>query len=102
MATVRSAAGPKLPGRQSQAGRQRGEDNGSAVSTFRSEAHSGSVEAAGTILDAVWRKVRCFPDPAASTISPRTGRFLGVSRGLRRTGSVVASDGAITTCDHNS
>jgi hypothetical protein len=26
-----------------------------------------SLEAAGTILDAVWRKVRRFPDPAAST-----------------------------------
>ena len=65
-------------------------------------SHSGSLEAAGTIPDAVWRKVRCFSDPAASTMSPRTGRFLGVSRGLVRTGSVVASDGAITTCDHNS
>ena len=42
-------------------------------------SHSESLEAAGTIPDAVWRKVRCLPDPAASTISPRTGRILGVS-----------------------
>jgi hypothetical protein len=68
----------------------------------RTPAEGISLEAAGTIPDAVWRKVRCFADPAASTMSPRTGRFLGVSRGLLRTGSVVASDGTTTTCDHNS
>jgi prophage regulatory protein len=35
-----------------------------------SEVTRDRLEAAGTILDAAWRKVRCFPVPAASTISP--------------------------------
>ena len=48
---------------------------------------------------------------AQSSVFPRSRRLhyvstnwevFGVSRGLVRTGSVVASDGAITTCDHNS